>query len=139
MSVAIGTQKFDGLVGPGPELPRVKPIVYTRPGTANVGARIQPIAGVETEVRVSRIVAVANRFSTQNGYRSLIGTVVAFVDGATNYTTTYGVNFLILDVTIEESKVVGRVVGSDPDNTLIDLANGARIVSRWRMIAVPSV
>lgn len=138
MSVSIGAKKFDGLLGPGPELPRVKPIVYTRPGTQNVGARVQPASGVETEVRVVRTVAVASRFTEQNSYRSLIGTLVAFVDGAVNYTTTYSVNFLILDVTIEESKVTGKVVGTDPDGSALDLASGARIVSRWRMIAVPS-
>lgn len=138
MSVAIGAKKFDGLIGPGPELPRVRPIVYTRPGTTNVGARIQPSVGVETEVRVSRIIAAASRFTEANSYRSLIGTIVAFVDGATNYATAYSVNFLILDVTIEESKIVGKVVGTDPDGNVLDLASGAKIVSRWRMIAVPS-
>jgi hypothetical protein len=138
MSVSIGAKKFDGLIGPGPELPRVKPIVYTRPGTQNVGARIQPSVGVETEVRVSRLIAASSRFTEANSYRSLIGTLVAFVDGSNNYTTTYSVNFLILDVMIEESKIVGRVVGRDPDGNVLDLASGAKIVSRWRMIAVPS-
>ena len=138
MSIAIGAKKFDGLLGPGPELPRAKPIVYTRPGTTNVGARVQPVSGVETEVRVTRTLALASRLTEQNSYRALIGTIVAFVDGSVNYATTYSVNFLILDVTIEESKITGTVVGVDPDGTPFNVTAGARIVSRWRMIAVPS-
>jgi hypothetical protein len=138
MSVAIGTVKFDGLLGPGPELPRTKPILYVRPGTAHVAGRVQPIAGVESEIRVVRHLANTNRLTVANGYRTLVGTIVAFIDGSVNYTTTYSVNFLILDVTIEESRQLIKVVGIDPDGTQFDSSPGGRIVSRWRMIAVPS-
>lgn len=138
MSVAIGAKKFDGRIGPPPALPRVKAIVYTRPGTTNVGARLQPGSGVETEVRVSRLIAPASRYTEANSYRSLIGTLVAFIDEGVNYTTTYSVNYLILDVTIEELRLVGKTVGTDPDGNPLDLASAGKIVSRWRMIAVPS-
>lgn len=138
MSVAIGAKKFDGLIGPGPKLPQVRPVVYTRPGTQNVGARIQPLAGVESEIRVSRIVAASSFSTEENSYRALVGTIVAFVYKSVNYASTYSVNFLILDVTIEESKVVGKVFGIDPDGSVLDESAGVKIVSRWRMIAVPS-
>lgn len=138
MAIQIGTATFDGRLGPGPELPRPQVILYTRPGTANVGARVQSTVGLETEVRVVRHLAESSRLTTQAGYRSLIGTVVAYIEGAVNYATSFGVNFLVIDVTIEESATIPRAVGIDPTGSQIDIAPAGRIVSRWRMIAVPS-
>lgn len=138
MAVAIGTLTFDGLLGSGPSLPRAKPITYTRPGSPSVGARIQPSIGMETEIRVVRYMAEASRLPTQNSYQSIVGTVVGFIDGGTAYESTYGINFLVLDVTIEESRAIPRVVGIDPSGVSIDHTPGGRVVSKWRLLAVPA-
>jgi len=138
MSVQLGSKFFDGMLGPGPELARVKSIIYVRPGITHVGARVQPGFGVESEITLVRTLAEASRISEQLGYRAILGTVVAFIDGTINYTTTYSFNFIVLDVMIEESRRVHKAVGIDPGGTAFDLAPAGRIVSKWRLISIPS-
>lgn len=138
MGVALATTKFNELRGPQPKLPEAMPVLQTRPGTAGVGARLQPASGQECEITLVRLIAEASRISTQYGYRSLIGTVVAYTFEGTSWATAFGVNFLVLGVEIIESRPMVRAVGVDPDGSAFEYAPAGLIVSRWRLVAVPS-
>ena len=136
--VQIGSLKFDGFVGVPPKLPEASVSLHSRPGVGGIGARVQPAVGQETEITVQRIVALASWGATQYSYRALIGTVVTLSINGGSWATSYSVNYLILGVEIVESRQVIKAVGVDPDGTAYDLSPAVVIVSRWRMVAVPS-
>ena len=134
----LGSIKFNDVLGTLPMLPRAATSLHTRAGTAGVGVRVQPASGVETDVTFVAITTSANWLSTQKSYRALIGTVVAFTFSGVSWTTAYSVNFLVLGVEITEAKPLVRAVGIDPDGAEFDYTPAGRIVSRWRLVAVPS-
>lgn len=138
MGVAIGAYKFNELRGTPPILAEAGVVLQTRAGTGGVGGRVQPATGREHEVTVVRVTTAATRFSTQYGYRAAIGTVVDFDLDGTSWATTYGFNFFILGIDILESRPLVRSVGLDPDGVEYDYSPAGLIVSRWRMVSVPS-
>lgn len=137
MGVSLATTKFNELRGPQPLLPEAVPVLHTRPGTAGVGARIQPAKGPECQITLVRLIAEASRFSQQYGYRSLIGTVVTYTFEGTSWATTFGYNFLVLGVEVLESRPMVKAVGVDPDGSTFEYTPAGLIVSRWRLAAVP--
>lgn len=138
MAVSLNTTKFNELRGTPPVLPEAGAVLHTRPGTGGVGARIQPATGREFTITLVRIIAEASRASQQYGYRSLIGTVVTFTLDGTSWATAYSVNFLVTGVEILESRPMVRSCGVDPDGNAYDYSPAGLIVSRWRLVAVPS-
>lgn len=138
MPVSIGSTKFNDLKGPPPKIQRVATSLFTRPGTGGVGARVLPATGEHFELTLVAIVNDSNRLTTQYGYDSLIGTVQAFSHKGVSWTTAYSTKFFIQAVEIVESRTLARACGIDPDGAAFDYAPAGRIVSRWRVVAVPS-
>lgn len=138
MSATLGALKFNSLIGPPPVLPRAQVALHTRAGTGGTGARVQPATGSEHQITLERIIAASTRFTEQYTYRSIIGTVVSFTLNGANWTTTTSHNFLVLGVEITENVPLVRAVGIDPDGNDFDITSAARIVSRWRLVAVPA-
>jgi hypothetical protein len=135
MTVAIGSFAFHDMKGPPPKLREAAVMLGTKPG-GGIGGRVQPITGKLTEVTVVAIVANSSRLSTQYGYRAAIGTVVDFVHNGVTYSTTYASKFFVVDVEIIESVTLSRACGQ-LGGVAFNHAPGARVTSRWKLIAVP--
>jgi hypothetical protein len=135
MTVSIGSNVFNDMKGPPPKLREAAVMVGTKPG-GGVGGRVQPATGKLTEVTVVAIVANSARLSTQYGYRTAIGTVVDFVHNGVTYSTTYLSKFFVVDVEVIESVTLSRACGQ-VGGTPFNHAPGARITSRWKLLAIP--
>jgi len=138
MPVLLDTTGFNALIGPPPKLPEPTVILHTKPGTGGIGGRVQPAVGKECEIQLLDVVADSSRLTTQYGYRSLIGTIVDFTHKSVVYSTTYSVKFLVLGVEIVESRTAIRALGRNAAGTTIDYAPAGWIVSKWRLVAVPT-
>lgn len=139
MAVSIGPFKFNEMRGNPPMLSESRAVLYTRPGIAGVGARVQPTVGHETDITVMRVTTAAARVGTLHNYRAAIGSVFSIVIDGVNYTAAFSLNFLILGVEILETRPMVRSIGIDPDGVTYDYAPAGLIVSRWRIVAVPSI
>lgn len=134
----LGAHSFNGLIGPPPKLPELGVVLFTRPGSTNVGGRIQPLMGMESEIVLYAIVTEANRLSTQYGYRSSIGSVLVFTHAGVSWNSGFGYNFLVLGVSISKSNTMPRACGVDSSGSAFDYAPAGYIESRWRLVAVPA-
>lgn len=137
MAASLGAYEFDGLIGPPPKLPEVAVDLFARPGSPSIGARIHPSIGMESQVQFLRIVNDSTRLSTQYSYRSAIGSVLAFAHKGVSWSASYSVAFLVLSVDIQESRTIPKACGIGPTGVAFDYSPAGRIISNWRLVAVP--
>lgn len=137
MAAKLGTYEFTAHVGPPPMLPRAMVEPFTIPGAAGTGAKIHAGYAPESVIQLVAHGAAANRVSTQNGYRTLVGTIQTLILGGFNYNTSAGFDFLVLDVDVVESRVIPAFIGLTYLGAQVTYAPAGRIVSQWRLQAVP--
>jgi hypothetical protein len=137
MSAKLGTYEFTAHIGPPPMLPRSLVEPFSRPGANGTGAKIHGAQAPESVIQLVAHGLVANRISTQHGYRTLVGTVQTLILGGHNYNTSSGFDFLVLDVEVVESRVIPAFIGLTFLGAQVTYAPAGRIVSQWRLQAVP--
>ncbi len=136
MVAKLGSYEFTAHVGPPPQLPRATVVPYSRPGTAGTGAKIHSAQSPEFQIQFVTHLAESSRVSTQNGYRTAVGSILQLLMAGTDYDTV-GFRFLVHGVEILESRALVGYVGRNYAGTGVSHFPAGRIVTQWRLQAVP--
>lgn len=136
MVAKLGSYEFTAHIGPPPQLPRATVVPFSRPGTAGTGAKVHALQSPEFQLQLVAHLAESSRVSTQNGYRSAVGTILQLLIAGTDYDAT-GFRFLVHGVEILESRALVGYVGRNYAGTAVSYFPAGRIVTQWRLQAVP--
>jgi hypothetical protein len=136
MVAKLGSFEFTAQVGPPPQLPRATVVPFSRPGTAGTGAKVHATQSPEFQLQLVSHGAESARVAAQNGYRNSVGTILQMLIGATDYDTV-GFRVLVLGVEILESRALVGYVGRNYAGSPVSYFPAGRIVTQWRLQAVP--
>jgi hypothetical protein len=129
MSAILGTQLIDIWNGPAPPPVKSSVEVIYRPGQATAAAKILPNQSTSGEFEATRFCAWADAHTIADGYRALIGTIVALVYRGANYG-----NVLVTDASIVDIRAELMARGIHPDNSAYAHAPAGRIVARFSIV-----
>ncbi len=115
--------------GPTPSPVKSQVDLVYRPGQSIASAKVLPNQSSEFQIQSLTFVAAASAHTTADGFRSLIGTVIA----VTYHGVSYG-NMLVKDVTVEAVEALGLCAGVNPDGSGFSFNPGARILARWNLV-----
>lgn len=137
MAAKIGTlHEFTAHVGAPPQLPRPVVEQFTRPGIAGTGVKVHATMAPEFTVQLVAHGAESGRVAEAAAYRSMVGTVQQLQLGGVNYDAA-GWRFLVLGVEIIESQAIVAFYGRTFSGSAVSYSPAGRIVSAWRLQAVP--
>lgn len=137
MAAAIGSvHEFTAHVGTPPQLPRPVVEQFTRPGIAGTGAKVHATMAPEFSLQLIAHGAESGRVAEAAAYRLMVGTVQRLRLGGVDYDTA-GWRFLVLGVEIIESQAIVAFHGRNFAGSAISHTPAGRIVSVWRLQAVP--
>jgi hypothetical protein len=136
MVAKLGSYEFTAHVGPPPQLPRATVVPFSRPGTAGTGAKIHATQAPEFQLQLVAHGAESARVGAQNGYRTSVGTILQMIIGATDY-DSLGWRVLVLGVEVLESRALVGYVGRNYAGSPVSHFPAGRIVTQWRLQAVP--
>lgn len=129
MSAILGTVLIDVWNGPAPPPVKAAVEVIFRPGQSTAAAKVLPDQSTTSDFQSIRFCAAGDAHTIADGYRSLIGTVVAL----TYRGTSYG-NVLVTDVMVEDIRTEIMVRGVHADASAYSHSPGARVVARWSIV-----
>lgn len=129
MSAILGTVLIDIWDGPAP--PPVKAVVEMlyKPGQSAAAARILPNQSTSAAFNATSIVAWSTAHTAADGFRSLIGSVLALE----YHGESYG-NVLVQDVDVEGIELMLFAQGVHPDGNQYTYNPAGRIYSRWKIV-----
>jgi hypothetical protein len=137
MPALIGTAyEFSAHIGPPPQLPRPVTEQFTRPGLAGTGVKIHATMAPEFNLQLVAHGAESARPAAADAYRTLVGTVQRLRLTGVDY-DALGWRFLILGVEVIESQAIVAYHGRSWAGLQVSYAPAGRIVTSWRMQAVP--
>jgi hypothetical protein len=137
MAAAIGSvHEFSAHVGTPPQLPRPVVEQFTRPGIAGTGVKVHATMAPEFTLQLVAHGAESGRVAEAAAYRSTVGTVQRLRLGGVDYDAS-GWRFLVLGVEVIESQAIVAFHGRNFSGAAVSYTPAGRIVSAWRLQAVP--
>lgn len=129
MSATIGSYQIDLWDGPAPPAVKSSVDLIYRPGQSTAAAKVLPNQSNAISFRAIEFVAYAGSHAYADGYRALIGTVVALTYGGVSWG-----NVLVQDVTLLEIAAIIGAAGIHPSGVAYSHWPAARITSQWTVV-----
>ncbi|TWU66446.1 hypothetical protein [Crateriforma conspicua] len=136
MSLIIATQAFDLYQGEI-RLPAARTVVYTPNDKAETGVQLFPGRSSVSEIQTTLFVPESLRQSASDALVAMTGNRVPVYRDGLNYFVNYGLLFVIEQVVPESIDVMASVY-SHRNGSDVLLAPAGRVVTNWRLRAVPA-
>lgn len=134
MSAILGSVLIDIWDGPAPPPVKAQVELLYKPGQSAAAARILPNQSTMGSFYSTAIVAWADAHTIADGYRALIGTVVALTYHGANYG-----NVLVQDVDVDGIELMLFANGLHPDGNQYTYNPAGRIYARWKIVRLAYV